>query len=342
MVADISYFRAIHGALNSKSAQDTLRRDVRRARTKDYAGSIGYIPDATRNGVIQPIVATTTDAPNKYNILAMPGDQLSVGDILEFYGEHWIVVDIKSVDVVNLIGVAMQCNHLFRWQNFTPDIVERWGVLDSGVYSTTLKSGNQLTVTDKQYKIYLPFDDDTEKLYIDKRIATEIAYDKHGDKILVVYELTGRDSISESYGEGGHLLVMNARSSSDYNPLVDNIDLMICDYIDPNNFNINPAPSPLSCSIDGRDTIRAGAGYRDYRAVFYSNDCRTPITGVSAVWGVDVPVGHEEDVDWYADGDVLNISAPIGMEGETLVIYLSDENEEYQPCVLPVEVISLI
>lgn len=359
---NINYFRAIHGAIGANSAEETLRREVRKDRAEDYTTSIGYIHDALRNGEVQPIVAKTTNSPNKYNIIAMPGDPLAVGDILEFYGEHWIVVDIRSVDVVSLIGVAMQCNHLFRWQNWTPDIVERWGVLDSGVYSTTLSEAEKMTLTHKQYKIYLPFDEDTSKLYLDKRIITEVAYDKDGERIPVVYKVTGRDSISESYGKGGHLLVLNAESSSDYNKLTDNLDLMIADYIAPEEEPAPPVtpdpptppdppgpvdppdpPTPplplLPCSISGRETLKAGLGARKYTVTFYEEDGETEDASVIAFWTVVLPAGYESYIHYMIHDNTLSLSADEDAIGEMVILQASDADGLYQPCEFTVKVV---
>lgn len=347
---NINYFRAIHGAIGAQSAEETLRREVRKDRAEDYTTSIGYIHDALRNGEVQPIVAKTTNSPNKYNIIAMPGDPLAVGDILEFYGEHWIVVDIRSVDVVSLIGVAMQCNHLFRWQNWSPEIVERWGVLDSGVYSTTLNEAEKMTLTHKQYKIYLPFDEDTAKLYLDKRIITEVAYDKNGERIPVVYKITGRDSISESYGKGGHLLVLNAESSSDYNKLTDNLDLMIAEYIapeeepnpptppDPPDPPVPPAPL-LHCSISGRETLKAGLGARKYTVTFYEEDGETEDASVTAFWTVVLPTGYENHIHYTINDNTLSSSADEDAIGEMVILQAADADGLYETCEFAVKVV---
>lgn len=338
---DMDYYRAIHGAVGSANAQETLRREIRRGRAQDYTTSIGYVPDALRNGELQPIVATTTNSSYKYDIIAMPEDELCVGDILDFYGEHWIVTDVRSVDVVSLIGTARQCNHLFRWQNFEGVIVERWGVLDSGIYSTTLQDGNALTVMDRQYKIYLPFDDETAKLYIDKRIATEIAYDKNGKQILVVYQITGRDSISTSYGTGGHLLVMNAKSSGDYDPTRDNLELMLCDYITPPGEDDAPTSDALVCEISGRTTLKAGVGARNYTATFFTVD-GDAAEGVTPVWTVLPPDDTGMAVYWTETDGVLSLSASEDAIGGVITIMLADDAGLYVPSELQVEVISAL
>ena len=77
------------------------------------------------------------------------------------------------------------------------------------------------------------FDEDTEKPYLDKGIIAEVSYDQNVERIAVVYKITRHDSISESYGKGGHLPALNAKSSSDCNKLTDNLDLTIADYFAP-------------------------------------------------------------------------------------------------------------
>lgn len=338
---DMQYFRAIHGARDSLSSQETLRREIRSERTRDFQTSIGYVPDALRNGVIQPVVATATSTPYKYTVLAMPEEELCVGDILEFYGEHWILIDVHSVDVVTLIGTVRQCNHLFRWQNATGTIIERWGVLDAGSYSTSVQDEDELTILDKRYKIYLPKDEETEKLYIDKRIATEVSYDKNGKQILVVYQITGRDGISSSYGEGGHLLMLNAHSSGDYDPTRDNLELMICDYFEPSEPVVPDEETGAYCTISGRAELRAGFGSRNYVASFVDGN-GSVVEGIAPVWDVAVPEDYAGMVAFAVNDGVLSLTAYDDAVGATITVTARDADGAYAPAVFEVKVVTAL
>ena len=130
-----------------------------------------------------------------------------------------------------MTGRAYQCNHLFRFQLGTSDIYERWGVLDSGVYSTTEKSGTTMILPDQQFKLYMQADDITRQIARDKRFAVDQWKNIEGDDILSVYRVTAYDEVSPSYVYG-HLIEFKLRAD-EYIPGIDNYEQMICNYISP-------------------------------------------------------------------------------------------------------------
>lgn len=229
----------------------------------------GYERNARRNGVIQPMLFIRTGVQYKINAVALPGDELYPGDIIEVYDETWICVETRAMDTIQTTGILWLCNHEFKWQNFSSEIHKAWGVFDSGVYSTTRNGDEQLQYLDKQFKIYLPFNEETKKIFVDKRIAVGEQCDPHGDMVLSVYSITGVDPVSRSYGKGAHLLILNARSNV-YNPSADNETLGICDYIAPDKSDAEPEEG-LICEIRGKKTIAAGKT-NEYTAVFYDRD----------------------------------------------------------------------
>jgi len=253
-------FKAIQNAIGVDTANEARIREAKESLRRELVTSVHYM-SCKRNGVEQGFVVTPSEAYHKYEIEALPDEQLFVGDEIECMNEHWIVVKTRVASPFQTIGLMWLCNFKFRWQNHTPEIIERWGVLDSGVYSTTRDGNGDLVTPDKQFKIYFPKDPDTAKLYIDKRLAVEVIYDANGNEILNVYRITGYDSVSTSYGQGGHLLVLNARSE-DYVPGKDNIKELICDYIAPDD-----VPPVGGGEITGMRTIRVG-GARTYTADF--------------------------------------------------------------------------
>lgn len=259
----LDYFKAIHGSLpydDDVSATIALAKMELR---EELTSSVNYVRDAKRNGKRQGLIITPSATRYKSEVEALPDDPLYPGDIIECYGEHWIVQETRVASPFQTIGVMWLCNLLFRWQNGSSRVIERWGVLDSGVYSTT-KDGDEVVMTaDKQFKIYLPFDDDTSRIYVDKRLATETMYDKDGNLILGVQEVTGFDSVSRSYGKNAHLLILNSRSA-DFVPGRDNVAQMICDYISE---DVQDAASTTAGTISGRSSIRLGV-CRQYTADF--------------------------------------------------------------------------
>lgn len=237
--------------------------------------------EITRNGIAQTLLITRSDVRYKANVIAYPGDELYVGDEVVAYGEHWIVMETRVVDDIQKTGLMWLCNHLYRWQNFDSTVVEHWGVLDSGVYSTTKAGDAQIQYPDQQFKMFLSFNEDTEKLFVDKRFAAGTAYNAYNEPILIVYKITALDPSSRSYGVGGHLLVGYLRSDT-FNPDRDNYTLKICDYISPAT---PPSPgSLLTCEITGRSTVRVGSN-RVYSPVFY-NAAGEIAVGVTPEWTI--------------------------------------------------------
>lgn len=256
------YFLAINNGVGASSLSEITINESKTRLREQLQTSIHYDPTATRNGKQQGFVIVASESYYKSKIEALPGEELYVGDIIYSHGEHWIVRNTRVTSPFQTTGLIWMCNYKFRWQNGTSDIIERWGVLDSGVYSSTRDGDKTAMTADKQFKIYLPYDDDTKYLHMDKRLSTGVIYDSNQQAILNVQRITGVDPVSISYGQGGHLLSLNSRSD-DFVAPNDNVELGICDYIAPDS----PTPSEFKGTIFGSETIRLG-GTRTYTADF--------------------------------------------------------------------------
>ena len=304
-------FKAIQNAVGVDTLNDAKIREAKESLKRELVTSVHFMR-CKRNGVEQSFVVTPSEAYHKYEIEALPDEHLFVGDEIECMNEHWIVVKTRVASPFQTIGLMWLCNYKFRWQNHTPEIIERWGVLDSGVYSTTRDGDGNLVTPDKQFKLYFPKDPDTAKLYIDKRLAVEVIYDSRGDEVLNVYRITGYDSISSSYGQGGHLLVLNARSE-DYVPGRDSIEEMICDYITPED-----EPEPSEGTITGPAQLRAGTA-RTYTADFHvtSWTCSPVVASV-----VITPDGNDVKLFVALDDDMI---------GETVTLSAAGTDPDEQP-----------
>lgn len=226
---DLEYFRTVQNAMGFDTERDVLLAEEKLRLREELETSI-CCENALRNGEPQKFIVTASKQKNKCDIVAFPDEPLYAGDYIDCYGEKWIVTEVSPVNTLQLSGVMLQCNFLLRFQNGTSDIIERWAVLDSGVYSTTIAGEKPVFYPNAQYKVWLPLDEDTRLLHVDKRFAVEKITDQKGDAILSVYRFTTHDGISESNGSGAHLLVMKAKSD-EYKPGADNIDLMVCNYI---------------------------------------------------------------------------------------------------------------
>ena len=230
MSVDLNYYRAIQGSLGLNSELETQRMEAKIRLYDQIQEAFPFEEDTTRNGEPQKLLVTKTDNVRKMNVHALPGEELCLGDVIYCYDHYWIVTDMYATDIIEHRGIMRQCNINLRFQVGTSEIYERPAVLDSGVYSTTLQTTDAADIPNQQYKLYMHRDEQTERIGRDKRIATEQWYDNDGNRILNVFRITAFESAGVSYGDRG-LIIFRMRGDQ-YSPTTDNLDEMICDYID--------------------------------------------------------------------------------------------------------------
>lgn len=337
---DIQAYKAMLSSDGNTERQRTVTRANRDFNTL-AVNNPAYEATAKRNGVVQPFLFTRCDVKYKANIVAMPNDDLNVGDVIEVFGEHWIVVQMFGINTLQRSGLAWQCNYLLKFQNFSSDVIEKWVVLDSGIYSTTKKDDNTVSWLDVQFKAYLPYDDDTKKLFVDKRIAIDKIYNKDGNQILDVHCITRFDAESESYGTDGQLLILYLRSDS-YNPDTDSLAEMICDYIAPPDAGgSTPNDELLNCEIVGRSTIKPTNVARSYTGNFYADDGTVDST-VTPVWTYTIPNGYENYITASVTSGTLTVRVnDVRAVGQIVSIELADDNGAYNTSTLSLEVVGV-
>lgn len=328
---NLDHIRAIQGASSLTSEAQVKIEEAKRRLSCDLKRSIHYIADAKKNGIVQGLVVTNDTVPYKARVDCLPGDTMYVGDEVVCLGQHWIVTEVKCADAIHFRGVMWLCNYECKFQNFSKTVLSQWGVLDSGVYSTTIAGGAAMPYPDKQFKLYLPYTPDTAKLFIDKRLATGTIYDPRGKEILEVYQITGSDKNSHSYQSGGHLLVLNLRSNA-YVEKTDRMDLCVCDYIsvNPDEPHIDDTAKP-PCTLSGQSTIRLGRS-RTYSVLFGTDQT------VIAKWSV-LPV--TSGISYVASGNQLTLSVldSESLIGTVLTIAVSDASGVYATASIHVEVV---
>lgn len=315
---DVSYLRKIHHTIGAQTRTDATVTEAQERIGEEMRKSVNYRPEAKVNGKPQPMCLVPTQVRYKVTFICFPGDNIESGDVIESFGEFWLVIETNTSNPIQTMGMAWLCNHRFRFQNWSSEIIERWGVLDSGVYSTTMSGNEKVQETDKQFRVYLPYDDDTKKIYVDKRFAVDTRYDAFGKEILECYQVTGSNHVARSYGQGAHLLILEVRSEN-YSEGRDNKELLICDYIAPDEDV--PAPSDVTATISGRNSIPLN-GSRKYSVKFTDNRGNV-LDDMVAVWSIeDAPCG----VALIADGDSARIETADdqALAGATVKLRVAD------------------
>ena len=303
MPENIGYYMAIQGGYGVNS---TVQSEVREAKDRirdDLMTSLNYDDvNATRNGVRQGFLVTTTEYANQGQVRALPGDELYVGDLVGFAGEDWIVTDVTPVNPFYRMGLMKLCNYTLRFQNFSHTIYERKCFIDGGAYATYVKGDTRIQYGNEKATVYLPYDEATKKLFIDKRISIGTLFDKYGNEILQCYKIIGVDYRTVSYGFGAHLMILHIEQDA-YSPEKDNYQESVCDYIPVSTDTSTGGQGHKSCKIEGSLRIRVGFS-RTLKALFY--DGNDLVEGIEPTWSMDPAVSG---ITYVAENDAIKFRA---------------------------------
>ena len=250
--------RAINGDFGHKYLKQTQIAKIRADFAAHFCDSPDYQPEdqAKVNGEPRKlIVAKHKSELTQKDVIAYPGEEIGLGDMVECYGAHWIVTQKDPNTDMYSRGLMELCNTKIRWQNpDTLDIVERW-VLIKNPYSTNVKESQTLTTLNGKYEVYITKDEESLAVPPDKRFIIGEA----GGKPLV-YKLTFPDINAETFDEQGRgIIVWNLVSEEDIRES-DNLELMIADYVEPTMSSVKPGDeAPLyTATIRGNNTVIVG------------------------------------------------------------------------------------
>lgn len=313
-MVDINYFKSIQNSQGIYNETEAKIAEAQLRLTRELRHSISYKKEALRNGINQEIILVPhRQVKYKCEIIAFPNDELYVGDIILIDDLHWIIVETNTTNPIQTSGVAWLCNHLFRFQNHSSKILEYWGVIDDGSYSLPLAGNTQVKFPNNRVDFYLPYNNDTQYIYIDKRIATGTMYDQSGNNILEVYKIEGKKQTLNTYGKGGHLLVLQAVSEQ-YNAKRDNIYEAICDFIS-RTIEETQTENESLIKIQGRTQLRTG-GTNKYSALMG--------TSVDFKWELDTKI---DGITMAVKDNIAYITAKDteDLVGETIILSCRNE-----------------
>lgn len=294
----------------------------------DPAYQITAIVDGEETPIIASRKSTISCA-----IKAPPFTDIHIGDMVECFGEHWIIVELYADKVGIINGEMWLCNNILRFQNRSAEVVSRHCVVDNGAYSKKSSDPDAFVMTNT-YEIYITIDDATKKLFVDKRLAFGQIYSSDGEEILEVYKIIGIDVKSKNFGEGSHLMILTVQRDV-YDPQSDSLEKNLCDVF-LNNGDVSTPEATGSCVITGRDTIRIGTS-RKYTVSF--TDMSGAASEATPIWTVSAP----ERITYNVNGSECSVTVPLDEEfvGETILITVSDADSAFGTYEKKVQVITV-
>ncbi len=255
---DIDYFRTIQNGVGAKHRKDIKLSEAQQRFADRFEDSFNYEYETLRNDIEQQfIIAPSHSDKNKCSVFPRPGEELNMGDIIFWHQLHWLVTDIDFSDSITQSGIMERCNRTIRWQNpDTKEIQERWCIATKP-YTSNIDKGKEVNTSNREFKIMIPFDEETSLVDVDKRFLLEIIAGQPK-----VYKCTCVDTITNKFQDiKGGFLIWNL-TQSEYNNAADNAELMIADYIEP----VSPVTGDIEISYAGNPEIRAGGSAKSFRA----------------------------------------------------------------------------
>ena len=328
-----------------KANQASAKRRAQRGVGVIERNSSASQEEALRNGEPQPLLIVRMKT-KEIKITAFLGDELFAGDLIDCFDEKWLVMEAFTDENGIRYGNAWACNTVLRFQNGTPTIVERHAIIDDGNYINVARFNPQLPLEEGFYRVYLPQDEDTQKIHINKRFSIGISYNERIEPILAVIRTVWIDPKSRNIGEGSRLLSLRMERDV-FNKQRDNVEELICDFV---TAGINgstppdiepPGPDPdnpvLRCLIEGRDTIRIGTTRAFNVRVVDEESAPFEADSFQFVWTWEAVNG----ITFTPNGAQLNIQVPltISLVGRMIELSVVDEDGAFDAGTFKVEVV---
>ena len=204
-----------------------------------------------------------------------PIGTVKAGMYVYFDNAFWLIVGCPGNNKVYEKAILHLCQHKLKWQNDNGDIIERWGNFSSASkYDDGLYESKVINLTSDNLTIILPHDEESLKLdyrrvFIDSKPFPE-----------KVYIISRSDDVLFDYGTHGGVLSFIA-DKTEFNPVKDNQELGVCDYIAKNTeVEIPDETTILNGTILGSDYLKVGFA-RTYTATLSDEE------GNSIAWNND-------------------------------------------------------
>lgn len=198
------------------------------------------------------LVFFATDYANEKRFSTVYEDEtVHIGDIILWNELHWLVVEIDFDDDVKRGGKMVQCNREISWQNTTTgEIITRWCLAEKP-YSSNLRDGFMIDTSKREYKVQVPYDEETILVDLDRRFLLETI-----NGVPKAYRVTSVDVNTNKYQDvDGGFIVWNLVQDQ-YNDATDNSELMIADYIEPQEYAEKVEEREIiGCNISGPEKV---------------------------------------------------------------------------------------
>ena len=203
-------------------------RDMREEHTQDSVrrrmlNSVSC-RDVLIDDVAQKVCIVHTAEFDQKKIMALPGEHLEHGGLVDFANNKWLITEMDADNVIYEKGIMQQCNHILRWISKEGVLIEKWCyVVDGTKYLIGEKSNHLMAIGDARIALTVAKDKDTIELERGLRFLID---DTDSDMTLA-YQITKPNKLFNVFnGKGVFRFILNEVNLTDN----DNKELRIADY----------------------------------------------------------------------------------------------------------------
>lgn len=248
------------------------------------------------NGIETQLVINEGTQPYYKEFESMPGQEINIGDYIEWANSWWLVTTCDYDDELYRNGKLQQCNYLLKWQNELGEIIERQAVvLSASKYNDGLAESNVISLGSDKLSINIPLD--AEALKLKKSMAKKFFIDNNKEDP-TAYLLANTGNVADTYN--GHGITHWIVEECAYTASEDDLKYGVCDYISPTapeEDNKTTIPSgTITGTISGNKSLKVGFA-RTYTANLVDEDGNTVEWSDGFSWNIvgDLEVGLTEN-----------------------------------------------
>lgn len=334
---DITYFQKINSTYKSSSKQDTDLYLLNRHVDERFADTIDYHVVSRNRQPFELIITRDTEGNAfKKKIKSRHSEPFSLGDYIEWNGQHWLVVIIDPDGKAYHSGFMYLCTVPLRWQNSNGEIIERWAYSEDFTrYSSGVTGNSTLQIGDNQYGLTLPIDSETRKLHRDMRFAIDFDDAEKPDIYMLTNKKVNLNNV-QYFGRGGTMMLTVSFDSFNKDldrrmPLDSGLLAWICDYHSPApQLPIPDETTDLFAHIhySGSNIIRIGGNVKKFTASL--TDKNGDSQNMNPIWTVDPDINLAVSI---VDGELRISCSNEDLDQTEIVITVKDEHSGFKTSV---------
>lgn len=249
------------------------------------------------NGIETQLVINEGTQPYYKEFESMPGQEINIGDYIEWANSWWLVTTCDYDDELYRNGKLHQCNYLLKWQNELGEVIERHAViLSASKYNDGLAESNVISLGSDKLSINIPLD--AEALKLKKSMAKKFFIDNNKEDP-TAYLLANTGNVADTYN--GHGITHWIVEECAYTASEDDLKYGVCGYISPttppeDNDKTTILSGTISGTISGNKSLKVGFA-RTYTANLVDEDGNTVEWSDEFKWNIvgDIEVSLTEN-----------------------------------------------